>query len=94
MKFAHVPRAALITLVTLYQKTLSPDHGPLQTLFPHGYCPQHPTCSEYAKQMLRKNGAFMGSVQATWRVIRCTPWTKPTDEKLQMLAQKALHNRE
>ncbi len=61
-------------LIRLYQKTLSPDHGPLRHLFPNGYCRFHPTCSEYAHQALTKHGYFKGSWLAGRRLLKCHPW--------------------
>jgi putative membrane protein insertion efficiency factor len=60
--------------IRLYQKTLSPDHGPLRRLFPNGYCRFHPTCSEYAHQALTKHGFFKGSWLAGKRLLKCHPW--------------------
>lgn len=64
---------ALITLISLYQKTLSPDHGWLRARFPHGACRFRPTCSEYAKDALRIHGAIRGSGLALRRIGRCHP---------------------
>jgi putative membrane protein insertion efficiency factor len=63
-----------IVLIRLYQKTLSPDHGPLKVFFPDSYCRFHPTCSDYAIQAYEKHGFVKGSALATWRVCRCNPW--------------------
>lgn len=60
----------------LYQKTLSPDHGLLKGLFPHGYCKFDPTCSIYAKETIAKHGVIIGGAKALWRIIRCNPWSK------------------
>ncbi len=61
--------------VVIYQKTLSPDHGPLQHLFPHGYCRFNPICSEYMRQAILKKGVIKGSAMGIWRICRCNPWS-------------------
>ncbi len=78
----RLPRALLIALVRVYQATLSPDHGPLKNLHPHGYCRHEPTCSMYAIEMLEKRGAIVGSLLAFRRVLSCNPWNKPSDAKI------------
>jgi hypothetical protein len=70
-----LPRKAAVLLVTLYQKTLSPDHGWLKARYPHGYCKYHPTCSQYAKQAFHKYGILRGGSVAIWRILRCNPWS-------------------
>lgn len=71
-----LPRRVLIGLVWVYQKTLSPDHSWLRGLFPGGYCKFTPSCSDYARATLEKDGAIKGSVKAAWRILRCNPWSK------------------
>lgn len=66
----------LVKLIELYQKTLSPDHGPLQVLYPYGYCKFYPSCSEYTKQAIQKSGAIKGSVKGFYRVCRCNPCSR------------------
>lgn len=91
MNLFTLPRRGLVSLVTLYQRTLSPDYGWFKSRYPYGFCPQHPTCSEYAKQIILERGAVIGSLLAFKRVLSCHPWKKPTDEKLRILADSALH---
>ena len=33
-----------------------------------------PTCSEYARQALKKHGPIKGLALAVWRILRCNPW--------------------
>lgn len=75
-KIKKVPRMPFLSLIRLYQKTLSPDHGPLKSLFPHGYCKYNPTCSDYSYQAIEKYGLLKGIPMAIWRVLRCNPWSK------------------
>lgn len=62
-----------ISLITLYQRTLSPDHGLLRPLFPHGACRFHPTCSEYTKQAVSRHGSRRGLWMGARRIGRCHP---------------------
>lgn len=62
----------LIGTINLYQKTISPDHGPLRK--PHGYCRYYPTCSEYTKRSIAAHGSLRGLAKGAHRVARCHPW--------------------
>ena len=75
-KTLFLPRLPFLWLIKLYQNTLSPDHGPLKNLFPHGYCRFYPTCSEYSYQVIKKQGLFIGLPKSIWRILRCNPWNK------------------
>jgi putative membrane protein insertion efficiency factor len=39
-------------------------------------CKYHPSCSAYAGEALRKYGPLRGSAKATWRLLRCNPWSR------------------
>ncbi|MCB9808272.1 membrane protein insertion efficiency factor YidD [Candidatus Peribacteria bacterium] len=82
-------RNLLIFLIELYQKTLSPDHGPLKGLHPYGFCRHEPTCSEYGKKVIAERGAAIGSLMTIKRILSCNPFVKPSDEKLRKLIAKA-----
>ena len=77
-----LPRNTISLLIGLYQRTLSPDHGPLRHLFSYGYCRHEPTCSEYAKQQVQARGAIVGSLLGIKRILSCHPWRKPSDQKI------------
>ena len=53
--------------VRLYQRLLSP-------LLPRR-CKYHPTCSAYAVEAIETHGALRGIVLATWRILRCNPFS-------------------
>ena len=76
------PRLAVIQSIKFYQRTLSRDHGLYSVLYPLGYCRFKPTCSEYAIQSVEKYGVIYGGLKAFWRLLRCTPWTKPRYDPL------------
>lgn len=71
-----LPKKIALLGIRGYQRTLSPDHGPLRALFPFGYCKFHPTCSQYAVEALEKYGFVGGWARALWRIARCNPFTK------------------
>ncbi|MDO8506993.1 MAG: membrane protein insertion efficiency factor YidD [bacterium] len=73
-------RKPALFLIRLYQKTLSPDHGPLKAKFPYGYCRFQPTCSEYTYQAVEKYGIIKGGAMGTWRILRCNPFNKGGDD--------------
>ena len=52
--------------IVFYQKFISPLTPPT--------CRFTPTCSEYAKQALKKHGPIKGLTLAVWRILRCNPW--------------------
>ena len=59
-------KRALISMITFYQKKISPMHQPC--------CRFTPTCSTYAKQAIEKYGALKGSGLAARRILRCHPF--------------------
>lgn len=58
-------RHALIILIRIYQRVLSPVLGP--------QCRFAPTCSGYAITALEQHGAWHGSRLALRRIARCHP---------------------
>ncbi len=71
-------RSFFISLISLYQKTISPDSGFLKRigLFRKPVCVFYPTCSEYTKQAIAKYGVFKGFFMGFYRILRCHPWQK------------------
>ena len=63
----QITAALLIKGIEGYQKYLSP-------IIPTK-CKFKPTCSQYAKQAIKKYGAFKGGLKSVWRIIRCSPLT-------------------
>lgn len=60
-------KAVLIAPIRAYQKVVSP-------MFPRR-CKYHPTCSQYAVDAIREFGVMRGVVLASWRLLRCNPWS-------------------
>ena len=72
----YLPRHLVLSMIKIYQKTISFDHGWFSRFFPYGYCRFHPTCSEYGYQAVKKYGVIRGGLLAVWRILRCNPWNK------------------
>ena len=67
----------VVWLITIYQRTLSPDHGLFRGRYPYGFCRFYPSCSEYAKQSVVRYGAFAGIWLGFKRILRCNPFVSP-----------------
>lgn len=61
---------ALLGAISIYQATLSPVLGGAGVR-----CRFVPTCSHFAADAIRKDGALIGAARAIFRVARCGPWT-------------------
>jgi putative membrane protein insertion efficiency factor len=61
-------RQLLIGLIRVYRATLSGLLG--------GQCRFSPSCSVYAEEAIRVHGAAKGVALATWRVARCSPFSR------------------
>src|SRR3989338_6440886 len=79
---AFIPRLCAQRVIWAYQKTLSPDHGPLKVFFPYGCCRFFPTCSQYGREALGRFGLIRGSFFALWRLLRCHPWAEGGEDKV------------
>ncbi|KKU82510.1 MAG: hypothetical protein UY09_C0012G0014 [Parcubacteria group bacterium GW2011_GWA2_47_8] len=66
-------RIAIIA-ISLYQRTLSPDHGPLRAFRAQGMCRHHPTCSQYTKEAIERFGIVRGGWLGVRRIARCSPF--------------------
>ena len=59
-------RNALIILLQVYRRIISPLYGPVCRFFP--------SCSAYALEAVTVHGAVKGSALAIGRVCKCHPW--------------------
>ncbi|KAA8741883.1 membrane protein insertion efficiency factor YidD [Corynebacterium tuscaniense] len=67
MSNANPAQRAILALVHLYQKYLSPlKMGPT--------CRFEPTCSAYAVTAVSQHGAWKGSWLTAARLCKCGPW--------------------
>jgi uncharacterized protein len=57
-----------VAAVWAYRLTLGPFLG--------GQCKYHPSCSQYAIDAFKEYGLLRGAVLATWRLLRCNPWSR------------------
>jgi uncharacterized protein len=56
----------LITPIKIYQKWISPMFAPR--------CKYYPSCSSYTVTAIENYG-IKGVAMATWRLVRCNPWS-------------------
>ncbi len=64
----------LLAVIRLYQKTISPDHGILKSIYGRGYCRFYPTCSEYTAQSVKRFGVPKGLYLGLKRILKCHPF--------------------
>lgn len=64
----------ILQLITLYQKTLSLDHGPLSAIYGERLCRFYPTCSAYTYTAVERFGLMRGTLMGINRIARCHPW--------------------
>jgi putative component of membrane protein insertase Oxa1/YidC/SpoIIIJ protein YidD len=76
----------LLAVITVYQFTLSPDHGLLRFFFRYGVCKHSPTCSQFAINILKKRFLPIALFLILKRVASCNPWAKSSDERLRSIA--------
>ena len=63
----NAARRLAIAPLRLYQALISPALG--------NRCKFYPSCSEYAVQAIMRFGILRGLVLATWRLLRCNPFS-------------------
>ncbi len=83
-----LPRRACVAAMTLYQATISPDHGPLRHLYSYGYCRHDPTCSDYGKEAVTKRGVIIGGALLIKRLLTCHPWKKPDERRIMKIVHR------
>ena len=64
---ARLARAIATAPLLVYRHVISPG-------LPRR-CKYEPTCSRYGIEAIREYGVLRGIVLATWRVLRCNPWS-------------------
>ncbi len=60
-------KAVVLAPLRFYRRFISPAFPPR--------CKYHPSCSAYAVQAIERYGILRGLVLATWRVLRCNPFS-------------------
>ncbi|MEA1926233.1 MAG: membrane protein insertion efficiency factor YidD [Patescibacteria group bacterium] len=69
-------KSILISLIKLYQKTLSRDSGMFSYIYSERTCRFHPTCSQYTLEAIERFGSIRGCWLGLKRVLKCHPWNK------------------
>jgi putative membrane protein insertion efficiency factor len=69
MTLGNLPRLPLLAVIRFYQLTFS-------RAIPQGSCRFYPTCSHYGYQAIYRYGIFKGGWLATWRILRCQPFSR------------------
>lgn len=60
-------RGLVLMPIGVYRRVISP-------LLP-ARCRYHPSCSAYAEEALSTYGILRGGILASWRLLRCNPWS-------------------
>jgi putative component of membrane protein insertase Oxa1/YidC/SpoIIIJ protein YidD len=68
-------KTILLTAITFYQKILSPLLH--QLLGQRNLCRYEVSCSEFAKQAIKKEGIITGIKISVARFLTCQPFAKP-----------------
>jgi len=63
----RVGAVVLMAVIRTYQAVVSP--------WVTQQCKYYPSCSAYGLEAVRVHGAIRGARLATWRVLRCNPWS-------------------
>jgi putative membrane protein insertion efficiency factor len=69
LTLGNLPRWPALAVIRLYQLTFS-------RLVPSNSCRFYPTCSHYGYQAIYRYGILKGGWLATWRVLRCQPFSR------------------
>lgn len=69
-------KRVILSIIKIYQKTISPDHGFFSFWLKGKVCRFYPTCSEYAREAIEKYGVTRGIILATKRVSNCHPFNE------------------
>ena len=60
-------RRAVLLPIRFYKRFISPALP--------SRCRYHPSCSGYAVEAVETYGILRGAVLASWRLLRCNPWS-------------------
>lgn len=68
-------KTTILSLIKLYQASISPDHGILRR--EHGFCRFYPSCSQYSYEAINMYGVLRGTLKSLARIARCNPFNSP-----------------
>ncbi len=63
----RAPGRLVVLALRGYQRYISPMTPPT--------CRYYPSCSQYAVIAVQRHGLLRGAALATWRLLRCNPWS-------------------
>jgi hypothetical protein len=69
LTLGNLPRLPLLAVIRFYQLTFS-------RAVPQGSCRFYPSCSHYGYQAIYRYGVLKGGWLATWRILRCQPFSR------------------
>jgi uncharacterized protein len=69
-------KSFLLSIIKLYQKTLSPDSGWFSYKYPAGCCRFYPNCSSYSYDAIEKYGVIKGVYLSAKRILKCNPFSR------------------
>lgn len=69
-------KTLVLSAISAYQKTLSPDHGVVGKAIFGAACRFTPTCSSYTYEAVSRYGVLKGLALGLKRIIRCHPFAK------------------
>ena len=69
-------KSLVLSAISAYQKSLSPDHGVVGKAILGGACRFTPTCSQYTYEAVSRYGTLKGLWLGLKRIVRCHPFTK------------------
>ncbi|WP_077138315.1 membrane protein insertion efficiency factor YidD [Flaviflexus massiliensis] len=64
----NITARAITATIRWYQRNISPRFAPR--------CRYYPSCSQYGLEAVQIHGASKGTLLASWRILRCNPWSK------------------
>lgn len=80
----RLPARLVLHLLRGYQRYVSPLSPPT--------CRYYPSCSQYAVVAIGRHGLLRGSALATWRLLRCNPWSRGGVDDVPPVRQHAHHH--
>jgi putative membrane protein insertion efficiency factor len=67
MSIHSIAKRVVLLPIEFYQKWISPGFAPR--------CRYYPSCSSYAVTAISRFGPIRGIALASWRLVRCNPWS-------------------
>lgn len=68
METQSIGKKIILKIIKFYQLFISPALG--------YNCRFYPSCSEYAAEVIQKQGILKGFKKGLWRILRCHPFNK------------------